>query len=335
MRFDRALVGVEFHTGGQGMRLLTTGLGRLPGATMREKRASFEREHGWLRTALCMEPRGHRDMLMAVLTEPVSEDADLGLLFMDGKSYLDSCGEATIGSVTIAVETGLVSASGSETAVKIDTVGGVVETIAHSADSRVSKVTLQMSASYVGATRQIVKVDGLGEVDMDIAIGAGNVFGIVDADSIGVTIDRDHAKDVLVKGVAIREAANEQLTLGVPGLEGREVEMIEVAGALDADGTARNAVIWGPGAIDRAPCGTGTCARLALLQHRGEMPSAGRLIHEGILGTRFEGQIVGETEVEAGPAVLPAVSGTAYITGFSQYVFSPDDPVREGYLLAL
>lgn len=335
MRFDKALWGIEFHTGGQGMRLLTAGLGVLPGAAMQEKRQHFQAHLDGLRTALCMEPRGHRDMLMAVLTAPATSEADFGLLFMDGKSYLDSCGEATIGSVTAALETGLVQAKGPNTEVVVDTVGGTVRTIAHVDGPRVRKVTMRLGASYAALTDQSVKVDGLGDVAIDVCVGAGNVFGLVNAGDLGVKIHREHAGEVLERGLAVRTAANEQLSLSMAGLEGREIEMIEITDDIDDRGVSRNAVIWGPGVVDRAPCGTGTCARLALLQERGQMPQSGVLLHDGILGTRFEGTIVGTVEEHGRSAVLPAISGSAYVTGFSQYVFQAEDPVSEGYLLSL
>jgi proline racemase len=334
MRYDKALWAIEFHTGGQGMRLLTAGLGQIPGATMRDKQEHFRSELDHVRTGLCREPRGHRDMLMAVLTAPVSDGADFGLIFVDGMTYLDSCGEATIGSVTAALETGLVQQTGAETEVAVDTVDGEVRTVAHVEGGRVRKVTMRLGASYVALTDQWVKVEDLGDVPIDVCVGAGNVFGLVKARDLDVTINQDNAGDVLAKGLVVRKAANEQLELDVVGLKDREVEMIEITGAIDQDGVSRNAVIWGPGAVDRAPCGTGTCARLALLKDRGELPDSGILVHEGILGTRFEGSIAGTVDGEAGPAVLPAISGTAYVTGFSQYVFQDEDPVSDGYLLS-
>jgi proline racemase len=335
MRSEHMIWTVDFHTGGQGMRLLIGGLGRIPGETMAEKRSYFQEHLDRFRTGLCMEPRGHRDMLMAVMTEPVTEGADFSLLFMDPSGYLDSCGEATVGSATVAVETGIVPKRGERTVVTIDTVAGTVETVAHLQDGRVREVTMGMRPSFVVAAEQSVKVEGLGEIPIDVAVGAGNVFGIVDASALGVEVRRDRVKEILQKGIEVRKAANEQLQLDIPGAGEATVELVEVIEPPDPNGVFRNAVIWGAGAVDRAPCGTGTCARLALLHHRGELGVGESIIHEGVLGTRFTARITGTTDAPARLAVLPEIGGTAYLTSFAQFVFDPEDPLADGYLLNL
>jgi proline racemase len=335
MRSERVITTVDFHTGGQGMRLLTGGLPVLPGSSMVEKRRYFQERLDHVRTALCMEPRGHRDMLMAVMTDPVSPGAAFGLLFMDPSGYLDSCGEATIGSATVALEMGFVPAEGAVTPILVDTVAGPVETAAHLDGGRVREVTMKMRPSYVVATDQQVKVEDLGEVPMDVVVGAGNVFGIVEAGAVGLEIRRDRVRDILQVGVALREAANEQLHLEVPGWDEPRVGLVEIVEPAGPDGVLRNAVIWGTGAIDRAPCGTGTCARLALLHHRGELAPGETITHEGILGTRFTGRILDTVPSPLGQGVLPEIGGTAYVTAMAQFLFDPEDPLRTGYLLDL
>jgi proline racemase len=335
VRSDRVLWTVDFHTGGQGMRLLSGGLGKIRGSTMLQKRRYFEQHLDHIRTGLCMEPRGHRDMLMAVRTDPVSEEADFGLLFMDPSSYLDSCGEATIGAATVAIETGLVPVTGATTPVTIDTVAGTVRTLAHVEDGRVREVTMSMRPSFVVAAEQAVKVEGLGEIPIDVVVGAGNVFGIVEAEAIGVEVQRERVQEILEKGVVIRSAVNEQLQVDVPGMDHVTVGLVEIVEPPAGDGVFRNAVIWGAGAVDRAPCGTGTCARLALLHYRNELDVGQSIVHEGLLGTRFRGVIADATRTEAGPTVHPEIGGTAYITSLVQFLFDPQDPLREGYLLDL
>ncbi|HXF57985.1 MAG TPA: proline racemase family protein [Actinomycetota bacterium] len=335
MRSERVITTVDFHTGGQGMRLLTAGLPRLPGATMAEKRQYFQERFDDLRTALCMEPRGHRDMLMAVMTEPVSPGAAFGLLFMDPSGYLDSCGEATIGSTTVALETGLVTPAGPATPVVVDTVAGPVETVAHLDGGRVREVTMRMRPSYVVATDQQVKVEDVGEVPVDVVVGAGNVFGIVEASALGLEVRRDRVRDILQVGVALREAANDQLHLEVPDQGELRVGLVEIVEPAGPGGVLRNAVIWGAGAIDRAPCGTGTCARLALLHHRGELEVGETIVHEGILGTRFTGRVLEAAPAPTGQGILPEIGGTAYLTAMAQFLFDPEDPLRAGYLLDL
>src|SRR5436309_6796446 len=176
MRSDRVLATIDFHTGGIGMRLLTSGLGRLPGASIGEKRRWFQEHLDDLRTGLCLEPRGHRGLLIAVMTEPVTPSAHFGLFFIYPGGYYVSCGEGTIGAATVAVETGLVPRTGVATPVVIDTEAGVVETRARSAGDRVREVTLRWTPSFVALAGQAIEVEDVGEVPVDIAVGAGNVF---------------------------------------------------------------------------------------------------------------------------------------------------------------
>src|SRR5881296_3072398 len=299
MRSDRVLGTVDFHTAGIGMRLLTSGLGRLPGTTIGEKRRWFQEHLDHLRTGLCLEPRGHRGLLIAVMTEPVTPGAQFGLFFIYPGGYYVSCGEGTIGAATVAIETGMVAREGAETPVVIDTEAGVVETIARSDGDRVREVTLRWTASFVALPGQTVEVEGVGEVPVDIGVGAGNVFAIVE----------------------------------VPGLGKTSVDNVLVHELPDADGVSPNALVWGPGQVDAAPCGSGTCARMALFHHRGLMAVGSTFTSRGLLGLSFTGRIAGLTEVEGRPAILPEITGTAYLTGMSQFLFDPEDPVRAGFLL--
>jgi proline racemase len=315
------------------MRLLTSGLGRLPGSTIGEKRRYFQQNLDHIRTGLCLEPRGHRSMLIAVLTDPATPEADFGLFFMYPSGYYVSCGEATIGAATVAVETGIVPRRGADTPVVIDTEAGVVEAIARLDGTRVREVTLSWTPAFVAAPAQTVKVQELGEVPLDIAVGAGNVFAIVEAPNLDVSLRPEDARRIAARGVAVREAINEQLHVDIPGIGATSIENVIVHELPDSRGVSPNALVWGPGQVDAAPCGSGTCARMALLHSRGDLKVGGTLTSQGLSGLRFIGKIVGETEVEAGRAILPEITGTSYITGFSQFVFDPEDPLREGFLL--
>lgn len=333
MRSDRVLGTIDFHTAGIGMRLLTSGLGRLPGSTIGEKRRWFQERLDHLRTGLCLEPRGHRGLLIAVMTEPVTPDADFGLFFIYPGGYYVSCGEGTIGAATVAIETGMVPRQGTDTPVVIDTEAGVVETMARSDGDRVREVTLKWTPSFVALTEQIVEVEGVGEVPLDVAVGVGNVFAIVEARHLGLSVRRELAKKIALRGMAVREAVNGQLQVDVPGPGKTSVDNVLVHELPDADGVSPNALVWGPGQVDAAPCGSGTCARMALFHHRGLMAVGSTFVSRGLLGLDFRGRIAGETEVEGRRAILPEITGTAYLTGFSQFHFDPEDPVRAGYLL--
>ena len=333
MRADRMLDTIDFHTAGIGMRLLTSGLGRLPGATIGEKRRWFQEHCDHIRTGLCLEPRGHRGLLIAVMTEPVTPRAQFGLFFMYPGGYYVSCGEGTIGAATIAVETGMVARQGADTSVVIDTEAGAVETIVRSDGDRVREVTLKWTPSFVALPGQSVEVEGVGEVLLDIAVGVGNVFAVVEARQLGLEVKREQTRSIARRGMAVREAINAQLHVEVPGLGKTSVDNVLVYALPDADRVSPNALVWGPGQVDPAPCGSGTCARMALFHHRGLMAVGSTFVSQGLLGLGFTGRIAGVTEVEGRPAILPEITGTAYLTGTSQFLFDPDDPLRSGYLL--
>ena len=333
MRSNRVLSTIDFHTAGIGMRLLTSGLGRLPGSTMGEKRRWFQEHLDHLRTGLCLEPRGHRALLIAVMTEPLTPGAQFGLFFIYPGGYYVSCGEGTIGAATVAIETGMVARRGAETPILIDTEAGAVETIVRSDGDRVRQVTLKWAPSFVALPGQVVEVEGAGEVPVDIAVGVGNVFAVVEAGHLGLSVRRELAKRIAQRGTAVREAVNAQLQVVVPGLGKTSVDNVLVHELPDAAGVSPNALVWGPGQVDAAPCGSGTCARMALFHHRGLMGVGSTFISRGLLGLDFTGRIAGETKVEGHRAILPEITGTAYLTGFSQFLFDPEDPVRTGYLL--
>lgn len=333
MRADRLLATTDFHTAGIGMRLLTSGLPRLPGISIAEKRRWFQEHLDHVRTGLCLEPRGHRSLLIAVMTEAVTPGADFGLFFIYPGGYYVSCGEGTIGAATVALETGMVERRGAETPVVIDTEAGVVETIACSDGERVQEVTLRWTASFVALADQRVELEGVGEVPVDISVGVGNVFAVVEAGRLGVAVQREQARRLAQRGMAVREAVNAQLHVDVPGLGKTSVDNVLIHELPDGQGVSPNALVWGPGQVDAAPCGSGTCARMALFRHRGLMAVGSTMLSRGLLGLDFRGRIAGETVVEGRPAILPEVTGTAYLTGFSQFLFDPADPLRNGFLL--
>jgi proline racemase len=324
---------VDFHTAGIGMRLLTSGLGPLPGRTIGDKRRWFQQRLDHVRTGVCLAPRGHPSLLIAVLTEPVTPGAHFGLFFIYPGGYYVSCGEGTIGAATVAIETGMVPRQGSETAVVIDTEAGAVETLARSEGERVREVTLRWTPSFVALPAQAVEVEGVGEVPLDVAVGAGNVFAIVEARHLGLAVRRDLARRIGQRGMAVRDAVNAQLRVEIPGPGKTSVDNVLVHELPGADGVSANALVWGPGQVDAAPCGSGTCARMALFHRRGLMAVGSTVVSRGLLGLDFRGRIAGETEVDGRPAILPEVTGTAYLTGTSQFLFDPEDPVRDGFLL--
>jgi proline racemase len=267
------------------------------------------------------------------MTEAVTPGAHFGLLFIYPGGYYVSCGEGTIGAATVALETGMIARAGAETPVVIDTEAGVVETVARCEGDRVASVTLKWTPSFVALSEQVVEVEEIGEVPLDIAVGVGNVFAIVEARALGVGVRRELTRRIAQRGMAVREAINGQLRVDVPGLGKTSVDNVLVHELPDAAGVSTNALVWGPGQVDAAPCGSGTCARMALFHHRGLMRVGSTFVSRGLLGLDFAGRIAGETSVDGRAAILPEITGSAYLTGFSQFVFDPADPLRAGYLL--
>src|SRR5438128_2452385 len=247
MRSDRVISTIDFHTAGIGMRLLTSGLGRLPGATIGAKRRFFQEHHDDLRTGLCLEPRGHRSLLIAVMTEAVSPGAHFGLFFMYPGGYYVSCGEGTIGAATVAIETGMVQRLGAATPVVIEPAAGAVETVARADGDRVREVTLKWTPSFVALADQVVEVEGIGEVPLDVAVGVGNVFAVVDAERLGVAVRREQVKKIAQRGMAVREAVNAQLQVDVPGVGKTSVANVLVHELPNAQDIALSAHDYGTG----------------------------------------------------------------------------------------
>lgn len=333
MRFDRSFQTIEYHTGGQAIRLLTN-CPTLPGTTVSEKKAYFVEHLDWLRRGLCREPRGHKDLVLAVMTTEVSEHGDFGLFFADGATYFDGCGEATIGAASAAVEMGIVATTGAETNVTIDTIPGTIEVVTHVDRGVVHNVEVRMNPSYVIARDVMVKVDGAPDVRIDIAMGSGNVFCYVASADLDVSLDPEGLGDTLFAGKRLRDLVRDQVRLADFGMpDDRQVDFVMVCDDVDPDGVSRNGVIWGAGALDRAPCGTGTCGRVALLAETGGMPSSGVLMHHGIVGTAFAASIEEKVRVGEREAVIPKLGARAFITGTATWFFSEDDVVNEGYLI--
>src|SRR5205085_12640621 len=228
---------------------------------------------------------------------------------------------------------GVVRREGPETRMRVETEAGPVETIARWEDERVHEVTLKWTPSFVALADQVIEVEGVGEVPLDIAVGVGTVFAVVQAPHVGGAIRREHVKRIAQRGMAVRAAVNAQLRVDVPGIGKTSVDNVLVHELPDAHGVSPNALVWGPGQVDAAPCGSGTCARMALFHRRGLMRVGATFVSRGLLGLDFTGRVAGETVVEGRRAILPEITGTSYHTGFSQFLFDPADPVRAGFLL--
>ncbi|WP_405020314.1 proline racemase family protein [Kitasatospora sp. NBC_00070] len=324
---------VESHTEGMPTRVVTGGVPPIPGATMAERRRHFLAHLDHLRTLLMYEPRGHSAMSGAILQPPTRPDADWGVLFIEVSGCLPMCGHGTIGVATVLVETGMVTVTEPRTVIRLDTPAGLVEADVEVADGRARSVTLRNVPSFVDRLDAVVEVPGHGPLRLDLAYG-GNFYAILPIDRVGLPFERSEGARILSAGAAIMDAVNEQLRPVHP-------EFPEIAGChhvqfLAPGSTARHsrhAMAIHPGWFDRSPCGTGTSARLAQLHARGELTVGDTLVNESFIGSRFTATVLERTTVAGRPAIVPAVTGRAWLTGTAQFFLDPEDPFPAGFLL--
>ena len=341
-RFVRTVSTIDSHTAGEPTRLVAGGIRSIPGATMAEKLAFARREMDGLRGLLMNEPRGRQDMYGALLTEPSNPAADFGLIFLNTQQYTTMCGHAVIGTATSIIETGMLpdrelpDGSG-ERSVLFDTPVGLVPARCLVDGVRVLAVSFQNTPAFVYERGASVSLPDLGFVSVDV-VYSGGFFALVDVRRFGIELVPRNADALAQLGVDLRRAANAQLQVRHP--EQRLVTTIDgvefhepVQRLPDGSLLARTVASFGDRTIDRSPCGTGTCARMALLHLGGELEVGQHFASESIISTRFTGRILKETSVADFPAVVSEVTGRAHITGFHRFVLDPDDPFPAGFSL--
>jgi proline racemase len=314
-------------------RVITGGVGPIPGASMAERRRHFLEHMDGLRLLLMREPRGHPAMSGAILQPPTRPDADWGVLFIEVSGCLPMCGHGTMGVATVLVETGMVAVHEPETVVRLDTPAGLVEARVAVEDGRARSVTLRNVPAFLLERDRAVEVPGVGRVACDLAFG-GNFYAILPAADVGLEPVPERAGELVATGLAIMravDAAGEPVHPEHGGIAGCHHVVLHEPGRDGAD--ARAATSIHPGWLDRSPCGTGTCARMAQLHARGELGLGEDFVNESVIGTRFTGRLVGETTVGGLPAVVPEITGRAWITGMGQYLLDREDPFPEGFAL--
>ena len=332
MRAARVFAAVDSHTEGMPTRVITGGVGPLPGATMLDRKLHFEAEHDDLRRLLMREPRGHGAMSGVILQPPTRPDADWGVLFIEVSGCLPMCGHGTIGVATVLVETGMVAVTEPETVIRLDTPAGLVEVRVAVQDGEARGVTLRNVPAYLERRDAIVELDD-GPLVYDLAFG-GNFYAIVDAAAAQVEVEPEHAPELIEAGARIMaavDAADRPVHPEDERIAGVRHVLFTAPGRNGAN--SRAAVSIHPGWLDRSPCGTGTSARMAQLHARGELALDQPFVHESLIGRCFTGRLVAETEVGGRPAVVPEVTGRAWITGMGQYLLDPTDPLPAGFSL--
>ncbi|MDD7945887.1 proline racemase family protein [Microbacterium sp. NE2HP2] len=333
MRTKRVFHAVDSHTEGMPTRVIVGGVGTLPGATMEERRQRFMAENDGLRRLLMNEPRGHSAMSGAILQPPTRPDADFGVLYIEVSGCLPMCGHGTIGVATVLVETGMVPVVEPVTTIRLDTPAGLVVAEVAVSDGHAERVTIRNVPSFAVGLGRTVDVPGFGAVTYDLAFG-GNFYAIVRLDDLGLPFDRSRKDDLLRAGLAIMAAVDEADSPVHPvdgTIRGCHHVYLEAPGSTARH--SRHAMAIHPGWFDRSPCGTGTSARMAQLHARGELPLHTDFVNESYIGTAFTGRLVEQTEVAGIPAVIPTITGRAWVTGTAQYMLDPSDPFPEGFVL--
>ena len=326
---------VGCHAGGEIGNVVTGGVLPPSGDTVFEQMETLRRDDDWLRRLLLREPRGSVACHANLVVPSKRPDCDAGFIIMEPTEYPAMSGSNTICTATVLLETGMVEMREPETVLRLEAPGGVVEVRATCRDGRCESVELTNVPAFADRLEAPVEVEGIGTVAVDVAYG-GMWYAIASAQALGFAIEPDEARDMSLTGERIRSAAREQLPCvhpENPGIAG--ISIVQIAGPWQGVGrVSRNAVVIAPGRLDRSATGTGLSARMAALHARGLMRVGDAMTHASPIGSTFDGRIVSETEVGGRPAIVPAIRGSAWITGISQLVIDPDDPYPEGYVLA-
>jgi proline racemase len=344
MRLERSITAVDAHAGGEPGRVITGGVLDVPGSTMFEKKMYLERHADSLRRLMLREPRGYPALCCNLVLPPTQPEADAGFVIMEQVEYPPMSGSNIICVATVLIETGMVAVQEPVTELVLEAPAGLVPVRAAVSQGKVTAVTFENLPAFATHLATEIDVPELGTVVVDVAYG-GMFYVIADARQFGLDLVPDEGGRIVRIGEMVKAAASEQLPVVHP--DNRAISGVTISQLSGPSGNSaadwRNAVVvstgtldwdrpetW-TGVLDRSPCGTGTCAKMAVLNAKGELGLDRDFRHEGVLGTVFTGRLVRETSVGSYRAVVPTLSGTAWITGFGQYVVDPDDPFPDGF----
>ena len=324
---------IDAHAAGEPLRLIVDGFPSPHGKTMLDKREWVKRHADHLRRALMLEPRGHADMYGAILTEPVMPASHAGVLFMHNEGYSTMCGHGVIAVTTIALERGLLMPGGDGATIVYDSPAGTIRARAKLADSRVASVSFVNVPSFVlhgGLTVQLASR----QIRADVAFG-GAFYAIVDSESVGLPIDAAHLPELRRAGMEIKRAIEASLAIAhplEPGLRGI-YGTIFTAPPSSERADLRNVTIFADAEVDRSPCGTGTCAVMAVIDAMGLLSEEKPFVHESLIGTTFQGRVASRTSVGEHQAIVPEIEGSAWITGEHTFLIDGEDPLKAGFRL--
>ncbi|HYM53338.1 MAG TPA: proline racemase family protein [Candidatus Dormibacteraeota bacterium] len=344
MRLDRIITAVDAHAGGEPGRVIVGGVHDVPGTTMLEKRNHLTEHGDHLRRLMLREPRGYPASCCNVILPPTDPKADAGFVIMEQAEYPAMSGSNTICTATVLIETGMVKVTEPITELSLETPAGLIRIRAEVRDGKALAITFQNVPAFVIELNTPVEVPGIGTLKVDVAWG-GMFYVLTDAAALGLALTPDEGREIVRLGEMVKAAAREQIPVAHPEQpELTGISIIELTApptALGADG--KNTVVvssgvldWSrpesfTGVLDRSPCGTGTCARMAVLHARGKLAIGQDFVHEGILGTTWTGRLLRETTVGPYAAVVPQLTGSAWITGRAEYVLDDRDPFPEGF----
>jgi trans-L-3-hydroxyproline dehydratase len=325
---------LDLHTEGEPFRIVTGGLPELKGDTILERRRFMKKNLDHLRTALMWEPRGHADMYGCVVTPPVTDGADFGVLFLHNEGYSTMCGHGIIAIATAAVETGMKPAVEPVTLLRIDAPAGRITAHVRVKEGRVQGVYFHNVPSFVVALDQTVTVPGRGKIRYDLAFG-GAFYAFVQAADLGLTPTPGDFSALVEGGMAMKKAVSAARDISHPFEPdlGFLYGTIFVGPARDPNAHSANVCVFAEGEVDRCPTGTGVSARLAIHHARGEIDVDESIVVESIIGSQFTGKVVETTAFGPYPSVIPEVEGTARITGRHRFWIDPEDPLKAGFVL--
>ena len=324
---------IDAHTCGNPVRVLVDNKPVLTGSNMSERRQDFLANFDWIRTGLMFEPRGHDAMSGSIIYPAINRDSDLAILFIEVSGCLPMCGHGTIGTVTVAIERGLVEPQ-QDGVLRLDTPAGLVEARYEMQGGFVESVELTNVASFLHSEDITIDVPDLGELTLDVSYG-GNFYAIIEPQNNYHGLTHFSVDEIRRFSPVIRKILNETLDFIHPDNAAiRDVSHVMwTDGARDPDASARNAVFYGDRGIDRSPCGTGTSARMAQLVGKGQLKIGEKFVHESIIGSLFVGCPIESTRVGSYEAIVPTVSGWARIIGTNQIIIDERDPYAKGFLL--
>jgi len=324
---------IDMHTGGEPLRVITGGLPPIQGNTILEMRRYFKDQLDDIRTGLMFEPRGHADMYGAIITDPVSEDADFGTFFIHNEGYSTMCGHAIIALTKLVLETGMIKKEGNHPELIIDAPPGKIYSKAFIEDGIVKKVSFKNVPSFVLLKDKVVTVEGIGEVAFDVAFG-GAFYAFVDADKLGLKLDASDYNKLIDYGRRIKQAVMKSFTIEHPFEKDLSFlyGTIFTGKAVDKSHHSRNVCIFAEGEVDRSPTGSGVSARAAIHHLKDGLGIGEQITIESILDTLMEVKVIEETTYGTHKAVIPEVTGTASITGQHEFYFDPKDPLNKGFI---